>query len=165
VGVPGGIEYVISNLQHLLPAIAEVSEYLLAAEGQYEGNWSDLGSSLLKAVNLPIVQTNEFLQIVILSLFGKMRGLDHVQSLVAMYDHAGPAVRRKIVLAAAQAGLSDWLRQLKYRLADADPWLKRAILWAARKLPKDEKEHWLAHVRRNTTELERAIVGAAIAKY
>jgi hypothetical protein len=162
VGAPGGVEYVVNNLGRLLPAIGDVAGYLKAAEENYQGEWKHIGGKLVEALSLPLIQSNEYLQLVLLGLFSRIRDLNHAEDLVAMFDRSGPLARRKVVLATIHAGAYPWLRTLRFDMAKSDPWLWRAVLYSAQTFPEDEKDHWIRYVKKGADELERA--GAEAAK-
>src|ERR1019366_6791015 len=143
VGAPGGVEYVVNNLGRLLPAIGDVAGYLKSAEENYRGEWKDIGGKLVEALSLPLIQSNEYLQLVLLGLFGRIRDLNHVADLVAIFDRSGPLARREVILAAIRANAYSWLRTLKSQMASSDLWLWRAILYSAQTYPEDEKDHWI----------------------
>lgn len=161
VGAPGGIEYVVNNLEKLLPAIGDIAAYLKSAEENFKGEWNAIGSKLVEALSLPLIQSNEYLQMVLLSLFSRVCDLNHVEDLVAVFDRSGPLARRKVILAAIQAGAYPWLRTLKFDMASSDPWMWRAVLYSAQTFPKDEQDHWIRHVKKDASDLEKAVAEAA----
>lgn len=158
VGVPGGVEYVVENFERLLPAISEVGKYLEAATDHYNGNWRDIGGALIDLYEKNIVQASEYLRIVILSLFTRIDDLNHISRLISVYDQSSAMCQRKIVLAAASAKQAAWLSNLKGAYKNADPWLRRAIIYALRVLPKDEKKFWLKSVKKRVDLLEGLVV-------
>jgi hypothetical protein len=161
VGAPGGVEYVVNNLDRKLPAIGDIAGYLKSAEEDYQGEWNDIGRRLIVSLSLPIVQSNEYLQMVLLGLFSRIRDLNHVEDLVAIFDRSGPLARRKVILGAIQAKAYPWLRTLKSDMTKSDPWLWRAVLYSAQSFPKDEKDHWIRHVKKKATDLEKAVAEVA----
>lgn len=158
VGVPGAVEYVVSNLSKLLPALAEVAVYLHAATPQYKGSWDNLGARLLTLLESPLAKESEYLQVVILGLFGRIAELDHIAKLTGRYASSSASAQREIVLAAAAAGAEAWLRTLKTAFSRFDPWLRRAFAFAVRVLPPDERKFWIKEVKPLASPLELAIL-------
>lgn len=158
VGVPGAVEFLVKNISHLLPAFAEVASYLNAATPQYNGSWPALGTDLLRLLESPIAKESEYIQLVILGLFARIVGLNHIDKLIGRFNSSGPSAQREIVLAAANAGADAWLRTLKADFSRYDPWLRRAVAYASRVFPKDECRFWIKEVKPLCTPLELAIL-------
>jgi hypothetical protein len=55
----------------------------------------------------------------------------------------GAGAKRKVVVAAGEARAADWLRGFKDQFVAPDPWLRRAVIYSAISLPKDERDFWL----------------------
>lgn len=158
VGAPGGINFIVKNFDHFLPCLAEVGNYFESSMPNFEGQWKDIGEDLLKLYQSGIIQASEYLQIVILSLFGRIRDLNHINDLTKIYSNSSAMCQRKIVMAAATARSTSWLSTLKGDYKNADPWLRRAILYSLRVLPPDEKTFWLKSVKRRVDGLDKLIV-------
>jgi hypothetical protein len=94
---------------------------------------------------------------VIINLFGKISGMDHIDSLLIDYDKSNSYVKRKIVKAAARAGADYWLREKREDFPTLDPWLRRAFIFGAYALPSDEKIFWLNKIKQGDNLLERII--------
>lgn len=161
VGAPGAIDFILGHFREFLPAVADTVNYFKSTQNNYEGAWLGVGKELLDVLGLKIVRQSEYLQIVILSLFGRIDGIDHIEQLIRDYGTCGSGARRKIVLAAGMARAADWLRTFKDEIVSLDPWLRRAVLHASATLPKDERDYWWRMVRRKATVLERAITSDA----
>ena len=158
VGSPGGVEMVVKNLNLLLPAIGEATRYLASARDSYRGEWPAIGVDLLGSLALPMVKRSEYLQVVLLGLFSRIAPLDHLDRLVQRFYEFGPSARRKVVLAATEAGAAAWLRGFKDGYTGLDPWLRRAVIYSAKTFPIDERRYWLRMVRDRASMLEGAIV-------
>ncbi|WP_437732100.1 RNA-directed DNA polymerase [Sorangium sp. So ce1335] len=158
VGVPGAVEFLVHNLSHLLPAFAEVASYLNAATPHYAGSWAVLGNDLLRLLDSPIAKESEYIQLVILGLFGRIVGLNHIDKLTGRFYSSGPSAQREIILAAANAGADAWLRTLKADFSRYDPWLRRAFAYASRVFPEDECKFWIKEVKPLCSPLELAIL-------
>jgi hypothetical protein len=158
VGVPGAVEYVVFNLSKLLPALAEVAVYLHSATPHYQGSWNNLGAQLLALLESPLAKESEYLQVVILGLFGRIAELNHIAKLTGRYASSSASGQREIVLAAAAADADAWLRTLKTDFSRFDPWLRRAFAFAVRALPPDERKFWIKEVKPVASPLELAIL-------
>jgi Reverse transcriptase (RNA-dependent DNA polymerase) len=157
VGAPGGVGVIVHRFNELLPASAEVGRYFEAPAPNFNGEWKDIGKNLIDLYDTDLVRASEYLQMVILSLFSRIRNLNHVNSLTKLYGTSTPMCQRKILLAAATAKATAWLSTLKGSYKNADPWTKRAIIYSLRVLPKDEKEFWLKSVKRRVDGLDGLI--------
>ena len=157
VGVPGAVSLAVAKLEHFSPALADLASYLLSARYNYTGIWEDLGDQVLNALELPIIQHSEYLTMTLLDLFARLPTLNHVESILQKYRTSSPIVRRKIIRAATAHRADYWLRQRKEELPSSDPWLKRALIAGASTFNKDERKHWLQHIQKEGTELEKFI--------
>jgi hypothetical protein len=158
VGVPGGVQLIVKRFEEFLPAIAEVGKYFEAAAPNFDGEWKDVGDDLVKLYDQGVVQASEYLQVVILSLFSRIKDMNHINSLTKMFGNTTPMCQRKIMLAAAMAKQRAWLSSLKGTYKNADPWGKRAIIYSLRVLPDDERTFWLKSVKKKVKDLDKLIV-------
>lgn len=159
VGHPAAVEFCLDEFKALLPAVSEVCRYLVSvSDGGQEVDWLDAGDTLLAALDQPLVRSNEFLQLSLLSLFGRVAALNHVDRLTASYPQSSPAARRELLTAVAAAGGHDWLRELKEQYASMDPWTRRAYLAAIRGLPKEERDFFLRSVDRSSM-MDQVMIG------
>lgn len=156
VGAPGGVRFIVERFEEFLPAIAEVGKYFEAAAPNFDEE-KDVGEHLIKLYDTDLVQASEFLQVTILSLFSRIKDLNHVNSLTSLYSTSSPMCQRKIMLAAAMANTKAWLATLKGAYKNADPWSRRAIIYSLRVLPKDEKQFWLKSVQKRVTAIDKLV--------
>ncbi|MGB5099724.1 MAG: RNA-directed DNA polymerase, partial [Methanothrix sp.] len=157
VGVPTAIPFLIDHLRDLTPALGDIAIYLASAERTYNGKWDSIGNELINSLNIPIVDHSDYLKMVIINLFGKMSDLDHIDSLLGMYDKSNSNIKRKIVKAAAKAGKDYWLRENREDIPTLDPWLRRAFIFGAYAFSSDEKNYWLNKIKRSDNLLEGII--------
>lgn len=158
VGAPGGVSFIVGRFEEFLPAIAEVGKYFEAAASNFDDEWKDVGQQLINLYDTDLVQASEYLQVIILSLFSRIKDLNHVNSLTSLYSSSSPMCQRKIMLAAAAANAKAWLSTLKGAYKNADPWSRRAVIFSLRVLPKDEKQFWLKSVKRRVSGLDELVV-------
>jgi hypothetical protein len=157
-GLPTAVEYVVMNLKEMLPAIGDAAAYLNSAESSYSGDWAKLGEAILQALQMRVVSKNEYLQVVLLSLFGRISPLNHIDKLIQTFDMYGNLARRQIIVASREAQqATSWLQNLKAGYGNMDPWQRRAFLWASIRIPKDERKYWIQNAQPYLGPLEKAI--------
>lgn len=135
IGAPGAIEFVASNVHRMTPAMPDVIGYLPAAAPEFDGDWSTVGSRLIEMLTYPIVERSEYLQLVILSLFGQIAELDHFNQLTTRFERASASARREIILAARSCNATGWLEAHASTIDGRTSWERRAVLFAATSLP------------------------------
>jgi hypothetical protein len=161
LGISGGVVFILEHLIQVLPAIGDAAAYLNSASGSYKGEWKSAGTDLLIALEEPIVEKSEYLEIVLLSLFGRITELNHLEDLIKDYDRMRSASKRKVLLAASTSpAAAPWLQTLKAGFGSMDAWQRRAFLYAARQLPRDERKFWFKQVQPTLSSLEKAVVDA-----
>jgi Reverse transcriptase (RNA-dependent DNA polymerase) len=149
VGHPSAIEYCLRQFERLTPATSDICQYLLAvaaSDSVAEFKWDSIGARILQLLESPLISANEYFQLSLLSLFSRVLQLDHVPSLLNRYKSSSPALRREIILVAAETEQGDWLRELKEDITAMDPWSRRALVYAARCLPAEERKFFLRYV-------------------
>jgi hypothetical protein len=152
------VECVVTRLQSLLPAVGDAAAYLNSAKDSYKGDWPQLGDALLNALQMAVVLRNEYLQIVLLSLFSRISPLNHIDKLVQSFNSYGNLAKREIILAARETSqATPWLQNLKSSIGNMDAWQRRALLFASVQIPKDERKHWLQSIQGYLSPLEKAI--------
>lgn len=148
VGHPAAVRYCIRRLPEMTPALSEICHYLVAVSAANTPiDWPSTGEALLEAFDSNLIQSNEYFQLSLLGVFTREARLDHISRILGRYRGAAPTVRREIILAAAESGAIDWLRELKGDVVGMDPWTKRAFLYAARKLPADERNFFIRSLK------------------
>jgi hypothetical protein len=157
IGAPGGITFIISRFEEFLPAVSDVALYFESASGNFHGKWADIGEKLLAMYESSIIQANEFLKVIVLSLFARVDGINQIDKVTSFYGKSTPMCRRKILLAAGEANASAWLSSHKDLYKNADRWMRRAAIYSMRALPEDERKFWLKSVRKRVSGLDEAI--------
>lgn len=158
-----GLPAIIANFDRLAPAIEEVCRYLRASIENYDGDPVGLGEKLLQLLEAPIVSASSYLTTMILSLFGELAQLNHLESLLRRYDQAGEAERREIVLAATRAGAEGWLQSQK-ALGQHDSWVRRALMLGSLTWSHDERKAWAKTQKGRFGELEDLLLDVLTSK-
>src|SRR5258706_7102014 len=70
-GIPSAVEFCIKHIDDLTPAIGDMCHYLVAAGGNYKGDWKNLGASIFDILQSGIIRSNEYFQMSLLSLFSR----------------------------------------------------------------------------------------------
>ncbi|MFB5270011.1 RNA-directed DNA polymerase [Paenibacillus enshidis] len=151
LGIPTGIEFTIKNINRLMPAISDICHYLISASEYFEDDFLVLGDNLMKILEDPLINANEYFYIAIVNLFASNSNLNHLTKLLELFQNSAPEIKRKIIFAAYEAKASSWIRELKESYSGLDPWSRRALLIACSILPEDEKEHYLKHIKKTHT--------------
>ena len=136
VGTPGAAKFVVQNLGNLLPVVSDVAKYLSRVDIEV-GAALQLGELLVESLKNDVISHSEYLAACILSSFSDSPEFNNFGDIEIFY-HGNPMVKRKIVLAASAQKKADWIRGIKRDFSSADTWLKRAIILACGRLPKDE---------------------------
>jgi retron-type reverse transcriptase len=157
VGHPGAVNVFLRNFDRMLPALSEICRYFLSVSKSPEQEWEVVGRDLLGLLNNNVVKRSEYYQLSIFSLFSTQRNLDNLPIILRSYTNSPPSIRREIILCAAKHGVVDWLRRLKEEFGSMDPWNRRALIYASKLFPNDEKRFFLRNISA-INSLERAII-------
>lgn len=146
VGHPAAVNVLLREFTRLLPAMSEVCRYFLAVSNTSQFEWDVVGHNLLEFMSDQIIASNEYYQLSILSLFSAQSQLDHLPSLLGMYNKSSSLLRREILLCATNHGAVDWLRERKEEYPTMDPWNRRAFLCSTHLLPREERKFFLRQI-------------------
>lgn len=130
----------------------------MRASENYEGELESSGELIIEALEEPVVRKNEYIQVVLISLFSRVPELNHIHKLTSRYEQMDQSLRREVVLAASAAGKSYWIKERKDEFDSSDKWLRRAILKAAPELPGDQSRHWLKKIKQGLSPQEKLVV-------
>lgn len=146
VGVPSAVDFCISRVDELTPAISDICHYLVSVNNNYTGNWKCLGTEIFNLLNSEIIKSNEYFQMTLLSLFAQKPMLNNTSNLISTYHSSPPSLRREILLSVYSLNMGDWLRELKESYQGLDTWSKRAFIIATKSLPIEERKFFLTHI-------------------
>jgi len=99
--------------------------------------------------------------------FTRLWGLDVICNVRGIVDferamrlaessHVTVAVRCAALIA-REAGYVEWVRERKENWSNFGPWERRAIIYSARALPRDERNAWLSVVEESGESLDQAV--------
>lgn len=158
VGVSCAVKYFINNLEKLTPAISDICHYFISVKDTYSGDWKDLGAKILELLKNPVILSNEYFQLTLLSLFWRNISLNHLHTLIQIYPHSSNEIKRKILLAAHESNAADWIRELKESYGNFDPWSKRAFFVSIHSLPIEERKFFITNMVHSTSVLEDLMI-------
>ncbi|MCC5645647.1 RNA-directed DNA polymerase [Nostoc sp. CHAB 5824] len=135
------------NLVLVLPAFRDIIKYLQNLETLSLVRREEIGSLILELVEDSIVSELEYYRIWALDLFATSDKWGNINKLINLLGADLEISRRQLILALGIAKQRDWLLRIKLsKLSNESPWLRRALLAAARCLPDDIREHWFKSV-------------------
>lgn len=137
---PQHIDAVLHNLDRLQPVSEVVARFLSLIEFDDDRQRIEVGDKVVSYVRKGQF-VPDFQSVWLLDPFarsGKWNNLHHLRVLAR--DSKNGLVRRQAALALGQLGNRSALLDLKSRVDDAQDWERRAIIFACRGLPKDERE-------------------------
>lgn len=146
IGHPAGVNVLLKEFSSLLPAVSEICRYFLTVSQDVNLDWDNIGQDLLSLFNNEIIQSNEYYQLSILSLFAVQKKFDNLPSILNLYQNVSPYLRREIILCAAKHDASDWLRELKETFSNMDLWNRRAFIYASLMFPSEERKFFLKKI-------------------
>ena len=149
IGHPAAVNVLLQEFSRLLPVLSEICRYFLAASQDADLDWDYIGQNLLSFFNNDIVQSNEYYQLSILSLFASQEKFDNLPSIVSLYQNATPYLRREIILCAVKHKATDWIRELKETFLMMDSWNRRAFIYASSIFPPEERKFFLKNIKTN----------------
>jgi Reverse transcriptase (RNA-dependent DNA polymerase) len=140
-------QVVLNNLARLHPVSHAVARFFRAFDEVDSADRHSIGRQLLSFVR-GVEYVPDFQAMWLLEPFThstKWNNLDGVRRLAQ--DHPNRLVRRQAILALGQLADRSALLDVKAKLNDCSDWEQRAIVYACRALPEDEKAAFLGTVR------------------
>jgi len=152
---------VLSNIDKLAPTMREVTHYIMATTSKrYAKEVAD------KFVNGCINTDYSFLpyfQLWTLELLLLKMSTPMEKKIGELCDEYRASVgQRPYALLAREKGYNDWVREQKETWLNNSPWDRRAIIWSAKALSKDEMNFWLKRVQNAGDILDKAIAESVI---
>jgi hypothetical protein len=136
---PKHIEVVLQHLDRLQPVSEAVERFLDLVEFEQDAQRTDTARKVLAYLRHGQF-VSDYQSVWLLEPFARSGKWDHVDELrVIARDSRSRFVRRQAALALGHVGDRSALLDLKSSLGDAQDWEWRAILFACRGLPRDER--------------------------
>jgi hypothetical protein len=161
VGIEHAVDFSISNMKNLIPAINDVCLYLSSVSNNYQNDWKDVAEKIIELLEFPIIKSNEYFKIVLLNLFVRNPQMNHFSNLLEIYRHSSSSIKRKVILTGAQNNATAWIRELKEDYENFDDWNKNAYLIATACLPKEERKYLLQSIKEKSqrnSKLEEILI-------
>ena len=150
---------ILSYIDKLYPAFADVITYLDNLEHLTEGRRLEISNGVLSIMDDSVVSHLEYHRMHLLNLFVSNAAWGNSQRLAEMWPHATDHfTKRKLILALGTSGQNYWFRQRKTEWQHFSHWERRAFLHGASSLEADERKHWFDSIRRRLDPLEEAVV-------
>lgn len=154
LGHPGALSATLAVLDRLTPCFPSVISYLASLQSIEADAWLRVGGQLAALLDEEFFRDQEYYQVLLLSLFARNSNMNHFARIGQRYSASTPAARRQILLAAAENGAVDWLRELKEDFPGMDAGQRLAYLHGAAGLPADERKYF---VQRHQASLLRPL--------
>lgn len=161
IGIEHAVDFSITNMEKLIPAINDVCLYLSSASNYYQDDWKEVAEKIICLLELPIIKSNEYFKIVLLNLFVRNPQMNHFSNLLEIYRHSSNSIKRKVILTGAQNSATAWIRELKEEYENFDDWNKNAYLIATACLPKEERRYLLQSIKESSqrkSKLEEILI-------
>ncbi len=141
---PTLIRPILDNLGRLGPVSDAVARFFDSFDNLQEPTRSEVGSALISYVRdhpeMQVYQQIWLLQPFVTST--RWNRLDELRSIAR--SHRNDWVRRQAALALGQSGERSAVLDLRYSIDQTKDWERRAIIYACRSLPKDERGHFFS---------------------
>lgn len=154
-------ESVLNNIDKLAPTMREVAHYIMATTSERYAQ--EVAQKFLNGCAdtdyefLPYVQSWT-LELLLLKMSTPMEA--KIGELCEKYI---PSLgQRPYALLAREKGYNDWVREQKETWSNNSPWDRRAIIWSAKALSKDEMNFWLKRVQNAGDILDKAIAESVL---
>jgi len=155
----GDYNILLDAIGRLYPVFPEVVMVLAEQVDDSDSLRREIGDSLLRLLDDPVVGHLEYHRNWILSPFSLGPGWNHADQLVQLYDkYSDQLTRPELVMALGSVGVAHWFRGRKQDLLSLPPWERRAFLTGARCLPTDEVKHWYGSVVSQLDDLEQVVL-------
>jgi hypothetical protein len=154
-------EAVLENLPKLAPIIREVSNYILATtSSSYE---EEVGKRLIEGLRKSDLWFLPYIQLWLNDVLTKKMAHCLGDEIAALADESKETLgTRAKALLAKQLSHLDWVRGQKETWQNNSPWDRRAVIWSATALSKDERNYWLQRVKNAGDELDKAIAASVL---
>lgn len=137
------LHLVIDNAELLYPVAEHIATYVLSFDDLTSGEQKQIAKKLLQPLKSKRTPPPPYYAMWILHIFASAPAWNHAQDIVKIYSEStSEIVKRFASLAIHSSGTRAQALAFKDEYPAASPLLKLAILFATRKLGKDERRHW-----------------------
>lgn len=147
IGHPAAVDFLVGNLNRLLPAISEICRYINSIKSEDHADWKEIGKNIIEYLENPIISSLEYMKMTIVSLFAQNKRYNNSPLLMELYDKVSSEVKRKIILFALNHDSKGFVKAQKENFSNQSPWERRAFLYAVSILSRDEKKFFLSTVK------------------
>lgn len=151
------LDTLIENLDTLYPIIFEIMRYLLHSNLD-DDQKAIISEKLLKAYNMPIIQTIDYARLWILHYFALNPSLITSRELIKLYGQENDDLKREITYIMGEKEKFSWVRTKKGEWQALSPWLQRAYLKSTNCLPADEKKAYHNSIKRRLDLLSKCMI-------
>ncbi|MGB0454822.1 MAG: RNA-directed DNA polymerase [Bacteriovoracaceae bacterium] len=141
--VPSAVQFLIQNFNDLIPCISDICNYFITVGTLYSDNVTSLGEEFVKILDHPVIKSNSYYGLAILSMFPKRPELNHFDILSQNFNSYPAELKREIILLAYKNNNIAWIREQKERFDSMSYWEKSAMIMACSCFSKDEKKFYL----------------------
>ncbi len=154
------LKIALKKTEKLYPVFSEVIQYILnVSDVLSEEQYKKIGIFLLKLLSNSVVSHLPYHRMRILSLFAGCEKWGNIDEIHNLYDtEKDEWAKRCIILALGKAKQDFWFRAHKAIWQQLPPWPRRAFLYGAACLQKDERRHWYRAIESKLDLLEKFIV-------
>jgi hypothetical protein len=158
------LDALLAAIDNLHPVLPEIIRYVAEIGGGLsESRRQHIGDLLLSKLTDSVLGNLDFNKMQIMALFAGSNQWGNAENLAGYYGAgSGSFFQRTLLLALGKNGQDYWLREKRVSLDQMPPWERRAFLYAASCLQKDERTHWYNAVLKSRDELEKYIIPWAL---
>ena len=143
---PELVDLVLDNLGRLYPVSDSVARFLNVFDTVDSADRIRIGTRLIEFIN-SIDYVSDFQTLCLLEPFTHSKNWNNLGSLRKIArEYPIELIRRQAILALGQIGDRSAILDFKVRVRETVDWEQRAIIYACRKLPSDEKKAFYDHV-------------------
>ena len=162
IGDSDALSLIFDDFNKFVPVIREVVEYLLKLDTLPSEYKSEFGKKL---INIYKDETStasqlEYSRMYILRPFtlDKEWNSNDDNLYIDLYEKSKDDFsKREILLAMGRSKKDFWFRSEKLYFNQLTPWIRRAFIYSASCLPKDEYKHWIRGIKDDLDQIEFAI--------
>ena len=162
LGLKDDEDLLLANMGTLAHVFQDAVQAAVASVSLSEEEMHQIGRELLQLLVDDTVGHLEYHRAWILDPFARRATWNQSDQFVQLYNSFSDSfTRTAAILAMGRAHLTFWLRNKKNDLDQFEPWQRRAFLYAASALERDESHHWYLAMKSRLDVLERAVVAYA----